>query len=128
MPNYLELPVGAQAPEVVNAVIEIPSDSTTKFEYDKELHIFKIDRNLYSPVHYPGDYGFLPRTLGDDGDPLDVLVLMTIPVFTGCLVDARPIGLFHLIDHGVPDEKVLAVPMRDPYSEELKDIGDIPPH
>ena len=75
MPNYLELPVGAKAPEVVNAVIEIPLDGTMKFEYDKKLHVFRLDRNLYSPVHYPGDYGFLPSTLGDDGDPLDVLVL-----------------------------------------------------
>ena len=83
---------------------------------------------LHSAVHYPGDYGFLPRTLGKDGDPLDVLVLMTIPVFTGCLVDARPIGLFHLVDHGVADEKVLAVPLRDPYSEGLGDLGDIPGH
>ena len=128
MPNYLELPVGPDTPEVINAVIEIPLEGINKYEYDKELHVFRLDRNLYSPVHYPGDYGFLPRTLGDDGDPLDVLVLMKIPVFTGCLVDARPIGLFHLVDHGVADEKVLAVPMRDPYSDGLNDIDDIPQH
>jgi inorganic pyrophosphatase len=79
-------------------------------------------------VHYPGDYGFLPRTLGDDGDPLDILVLMTIPAFTGCLVDARPIGLFHLVDRGAADEKVLAVPLGDPYSDGLNDLDDIPQH
>ena len=128
MVNYLELPIGDRSPEVFRAVIEIPKDGTNKFEYDKQLHVFKLDRNLHSPVHYPGDYGFLPRTLGDDGDPLDILVLMTIPVFTGCLVDARPIGLFHLVDHGQSDEKVLAVPVGDPYSEGLHDLGDIPPH
>ena len=76
MPNYLELPVGADAPNLVNCVVEIPLEGITKYEYDKELHVFRLDRNLYSPVHYPGDYGFIPSTLGDDGDPLDVLVLV----------------------------------------------------
>ena len=76
MVNYLELPIGARSPEVFRAVIEIPKDGTNKFEYDKELHVFKLDRNLHSPVHYPGDYGFIPSTLSDDGDPLDVLVLV----------------------------------------------------
>src|ERR1700722_6226534 len=71
MVNYLELPVGDRAPEVFRAVIEIPKDGTQKFEYDKELHVFKLDRNLHSPVHYPGDYGFVPSTLSDDGAPLD---------------------------------------------------------
>jgi inorganic pyrophosphatase len=112
----------------VTAVIEIPTNERNKYELDKELGVFRLDRVLYSAVHYPGDYGFLPRTLADDGDPLDVLVLMTIPVFTGCLVDARPIGLFHLVDRGVADEKVLAVPTGDPYSEGLSDLGDIPRH
>ena len=101
-------------PTEVTAVIEIPTNERNKYELDKELGIFRLDRVLYSAVHYPGDYGFLPRTLGDDGDPLDVLVLMTIPVFTGCLVNARPIGLFHLVDRGAADEKVLAVPTGDP--------------
>jgi inorganic pyrophosphatase len=90
--------------------------------------VFRLDRVLHSAVHYPGDYGFLPRTLGDDGDPLDVLVLMTIPVFTGCLVNVRPIGLFHLVDRGAADEKVLGVPVGDPYSAGLNDLSDIPPH
>jgi inorganic pyrophosphatase len=112
----------------VTAVIEIPTNERNKYELDKKLGVFRLDRVLHSAVHYPGDYGFLPRTLGDDGDPLDVLVLMTIPVFTGCLVDARPIGLFHLIDKGVADEKVLAVPMRDPFSDGLNDLPDIQQH
>ncbi|HLS46998.1 MAG TPA: inorganic diphosphatase, partial [Gemmatimonadales bacterium] len=110
------------------AVIEIPANGRNKYELDKELGVFRLDRVLYSAVHYPGDYGFLPRTLGDDGDPLDILVLMTVPVFPGCLVECRPIGLFHLVDHGQADEKVIAVPLGDPYSEGQYDIGDIPPH
>ena len=75
MVNYLELPVGERSPEVINAVIEIPLEGINKYEYDKKLHVFRLDRNLYSPVHYPGDYGFIPSTLSEDGDPLDVLVL-----------------------------------------------------
>jgi inorganic pyrophosphatase len=76
MTNYLTLPVGEGAPDEVNAVIEIPRGQTNKYEYDKQLHVFRLDRNLYSPVHYPGDYGFIPSKLSDDGDPLDVLVLV----------------------------------------------------
>jgi inorganic pyrophosphatase len=123
-----DIPTGPTPPEEVTAVIEIPTNERNKYELDKELGVFRLDRVLYSAVHYPGDYGFLPRTLGDDGDPLDVLVLMTIPVFTGCLVNARPIGLFHLVDRGAADEKVLAVPVGDPYSDGLNDLADIPPH
>ncbi|HET7873838.1 MAG TPA: inorganic diphosphatase, partial [Terriglobales bacterium] len=74
MPDYLRLPIGPNAPRLVNAVIEIPRDSVNKYEYDKELQVFRLDRTLFSPVHYPGDYGFIPHTLGLDGDPLDVLV------------------------------------------------------
>jgi inorganic pyrophosphatase len=123
-----DLATGRDVPEVVTAVIEIPTNERNKYELDKDSGMFRLDRVLHSAVHYPGDYGFLPRTLGDDGDPLDILVLMTIPVFTGCLVDARPIGLFHLVDHGQADEKVLAVPVGDPYSEGLHDLEDIQPH
>ena len=119
---------GPNPPAEVTAVIEIPTNERNKYELDKKLGVFRLDRVLYSAVHYPGDYGFLPRTLGEDGDPLDILVLMTIPVFTGCLVDSRPIGLFHLVDRGAADEKVLAVPLGDPYSDGLNDIGDVPPH
>jgi inorganic pyrophosphatase len=123
-----DIPTGRRPPHELTAVIEIPTNERNKYELDKELGIYRLDRVLHSAVHYPGDYGFLPRTLGEDDDPLDVLVLMTIPVFTGCLVDARPIGLFHLVDRGVADEKVLAVPTGDPYSEGLSDLGDIPKH
>ena len=123
-----DIPTGPKPPTEVTAVIEIPTNERNKYELDKTLGVFRLDRVLHSAVHYPGDYGFLPRTLADDGDPLDVLVLMTIPVFTGCLVTARPIGLFHLVDRGVADEKVLAVPTGDPYSDGLNDLTDIPGH
>jgi len=93
MINYLSLPTGRGAPDEVNAVIEIPRGDTNKYEYDKELHVFRLDRNLYSPVHYPGDYGFIPSTLSDDGDPLDVLVLVDASSFTGCVMTVRPIGV-----------------------------------
>jgi inorganic pyrophosphatase len=123
-----DIPTGRRPPDELTAVIEIPTNERNKYELDKTLGVYRLDRVLHSAVHYPGDYGFLPRTLGEDGDPLDVLVLMTIPVFTGCLVDARPIGLFHLVDRGVADTKVLAVPLNDPYSEGLSDLGHIPAH
>ncbi len=102
------------APEVFRAVVEIPKDGTQKFEYDKQLHVFKLDRNLHSPVHYPGDYGFIPSTLSDDGDPLDVLVLVPGPSFPGCVQEVRPIGLLEMLDQGVLDEKVLAVGKNNP--------------
>ena len=128
MNPWHDVATGEQPEKQFHSVIEVPYGSKCKYELDKSLGIFRLDRVLHSAVHYPGDYGFLPRTLGDDGDPLDILVLMTIPVFTGCLVDARPIGLFHLLDRGVADEKVLAVPLGDPYSEGLNDLGDVPRH
>ena len=113
MVNYLELPVGERAPEVFRVVIEIPLDGTQKFEYDKQLHVFKLDRNLHSPVHYPGDYGFIPSTLSDDGDPLDVLVLVPGPSFPGCVQEVRPIGLLEMLDQGILDEKVPYNPLHD---------------
>jgi inorganic pyrophosphatase len=123
-----DIPTGKAPPESVTAVIEIPTNERNKYELDKQLGIFRLDRVLFSAVQYPGDYGFLPRTLGEDEDPLDILVLMTIPVFTGCLVEARPVGLFHLVDRGVADEKVVAVPLTDPYSEGVHDLKDVRPH
>ena len=128
MTNYLELPAGSKAPELVNAVIEIPLDSAMKFEYDKELHVFRLDRNLYSAVHYPGDYGFIPSTLGDDGDPLDVLVLVERPSFPGCLMEVRPIGALDMIDGGEGDEKILCVGSKNPRYAEVTEYTQIQPH
>jgi inorganic pyrophosphatase len=127
--NYLSLPIGEKSPELVNAVIEIPARGVNKYEYDKKLHVFKLDRPLYSPVHYPGDYGFVPRTLACDDDPLDILVLVDQqPTLTGCLVEVRPIGLLEMLDQGIKDEKVLAVSSNDPRYKHVRDYKDVEPH
>jgi inorganic pyrophosphatase len=125
MPDYTKLPIGAKAPDLVNAVIEIPKDSVNKYEYDKQLHVFRLDRTLFSPVHYPGDYGFVPCSLGLDGDPLDVLVLVEAPSFPGCLMEVRPIGVLRMIDQGKKDEKILAVAESDPLYREVKDCNQV---
>jgi inorganic pyrophosphatase len=126
--NYLALPIGDSAPAEVNAVIEIPRGDTNKYEYDKQLHVFRLDRNLYSPVHYPGDYGFIPSTLSLDTDPLDVLVLVDAPSFTGCVMTVRPIGVLKMIDQAKEDEKILSVGTKDPIYEGVKDYDALYPH
>lgn len=128
MTNYLELPIGDESPNVINAVIEIPRDGINKYEYDKKLHVFRLDRNLYSPVHYPGDYGFVPSTLAEDADPLDVLVLVDTPSFPGCVQAVRPIGLLEMLDQGVPDEKVLCVGKNNPRYKDVFNYSQIYPH
>src|SRR3954462_15214919 len=128
MVNYLELPIGERAPEVVETVIEIPYEGINKYEYDKQLHVFRLDRNLYSPVHYPGDYGFIPSTLSDDGDPLDVLVMVDAPSFTGCVMEVRPIGLLEMLDQGTLDEKLLAVGKNNPRYSDVWNYSEIYPH
>jgi inorganic pyrophosphatase len=127
-PNYLELPIGPNAPDLVNAVVEIPLEGISKYEYDKQLHVFRLDRNLFSPVHYPGDYGFIPSTLGNDGDPLDVLVLVDTPSFPGCLQEVRPIGVLEMIDQGQGDEKILAVGEGNPRYNDVNNYSEIYPH
>jgi inorganic pyrophosphatase len=128
MANYLELPAGEKAPEVIHAVIEIPEGSVNKYEYDKKLHVFRLDRNLHSPVHYPGDYGFIPSTLSEDGDPLDVLVLVDSASFSGCVMDVRPIGVLQMMDQGIPDEKILAVGRTNPRYADVWNYTEIYPH
>jgi inorganic pyrophosphatase len=128
MVNYLELPIGPKAPEIVNAVIEIPNEGINKYEYDKELHVFRLDRNLFSPVHYPGDYGFIPSTLAGDGDPLDCLVLVEAPSFSGCVMEVRPIGVLEMMDQGLPDEKVLCVGKGNPRYKDVLNYSEIYPH
>ena len=128
MPNYLTLPIGEGAPDEINAVIEIPRGQTNKYEYDKQLNVFRLDRNLFSPVHYPGDYGFIPSTLSDDGDPLDVLVLVDAPSFPGCLMIVRPIGMLKMIDQGREDEKILAVGTNNPIYNDIHDYQKLYPH
>ena len=128
MTNYLALPIGEGAPDEINTVIEIPRGQTNKYEYDKQLHVFRLDRNLYSPVHYPGDYGFIPSTLSDDGDPLDVLVLVDAPSFPGCVMTVRPIGMLKMVDQGKGDEKILAVGMNNPIYHDVREYSEVYPH
>ncbi len=116
------------ADQIVEVLVEIPLGSRNKYEYDHERHRFVLDRVLYASVHYPTDYGFIPGTLADDGDPLDALVLTTEPTFPGCLVPARPVGLLDMRDQKGEDQKVLAVSAVDPRYAEVRDLGDVAPH
>jgi inorganic pyrophosphatase len=128
MHPWHDLPSGKHPPDEVTAIIEIPTRSRNKYELDKISGMFRLDRVLYSAVHYPGDYGFIPRTLAEDGDPCDVLVLVTEPTFTGCEISVRPIGMLRMTDRGEPDPKILAVPASDPFQNEYFDVADIPRH
>ncbi len=128
MTDYLRLPIGDDCPRVVNAIIEIPRDSVNKYEYDVDLNIFRLDRSLYSPVHYPGDYGFIPSTISEDNDPLDVLVLTSNPTFTGCLIEVRPIGVLEMLDQGIRDKKVLGVSVNNPRHREISNYTQVYPH
>ncbi|HKK07374.1 MAG TPA: inorganic diphosphatase [Gemmatimonadota bacterium] len=126
--NLHEIPSGPDAPSTVHVVVEIPRGSRNKVEYDPALGAFRMDRVLYASVHYPGDYGFIPSTLAPDGDPLDVLVLVNEPTFPGCVLPARPLGVLAMRDEKGQDEKVLAVPLRDPRFEETGELEDLPSH
>jgi inorganic pyrophosphatase len=119
---------GPDSPEIVRTIIEIPKNSSNKYEYDGTLGVFRLDRALYSPMHYPGDYGFIPGTLAEDGDPLDILVLVNEPSFTGCLMETRPVGILHMVDQTENDEKILAVPNRNPRFESIHTIDQVFPH
>lgn len=115
-------------PGLINVLIEIPGGSKNKYEYDKELEAFALDRVLYSSVKYPYDYGFVPNTLADDGDPLDGMVIIDEPTFPGCIIAARPIGMLEMIDGGDRDEKILCVPDKDPRYTHVKSLNDVAPH
>ncbi|HET9948984.1 MAG TPA: inorganic diphosphatase [Longimicrobiales bacterium] len=123
-----DLPTGPDPPHQLTAFIEIPRGSRNKYELDKATGLLRLDRILYASVHYPGDYGLLPRTLGEDSDPLDVLVMTTEPTFAGCTIVVRPIGAFLMEDDKGNDEKILAVPVADPLRREMRDLDDVPPH
>jgi inorganic pyrophosphatase len=112
----------------MEAVIEIPRGSRNKYEYDHERGVFRLDRVLYSSMHYPTDYGFLLNTLSGDGDPLDVLVVVDEPTFPGCLMRVRPIGTLIMVDEKGEDEKILAVPVDDPRFRAVKDLVDLADH
>ncbi|HZC04375.1 MAG TPA: inorganic diphosphatase [Ktedonobacterales bacterium] len=112
----------------IEAIVEIPRGSRNKYEYDHDRGVFRLDRVLYSSVHYPTDYGFIPGTRSLDGDPLDVLVVVDEPTFTGCHIRVRPIGTLIMIDEKGEDEKILGVPHDDPRFTETRRLKDLPPH
>lgn len=122
------LSAGPDSPRTVYAVIEVPKGSRNKYEYSKAAGVIKLDRVLYSPLHYPGDYGFIPQSYFEDGDPMDVLVMMTESTFPGCVIEARTLATLKMIDNGQPDYKVLAVPHTDPNFAHLQTFEDIPKH
>ncbi|OHA58839.1 MAG: inorganic pyrophosphatase [Candidatus Vogelbacteria bacterium RIFOXYD1_FULL_44_32] len=121
-----DIPAGDAS--ALNVIIEIPKLSRIKYELDKETGLIGVDRVLYSPMHYPANYGFVPQTLWDDGDPLDVLVMSHEPFVPGCLVKVRPVGVMEMTDDGDSDAKVLSVPAKDPRYNSIQNLTDIDPH
>jgi inorganic pyrophosphatase len=115
-------------PEEFTAVIEISKGSKSKYELDKDTGLLKLDRILYTSTHYPANYGFIPRTFADDGDPLDVLVLCSEHIYPMTLVECFPIGLIAMVDSGSNDEKIIAIPKDDPTYNQYKDISELPKH
>jgi inorganic pyrophosphatase len=113
---------------VVDAYIEIPTGSQNKYEYDKKKGVFVLDRVLFSPMHYPAEYGYLEGTLALDGDPLDILVLTSFPTFPGCVIESRVVGVLIMSDDKGQDEKLLAVPTSDPRFKDVTRLQDIPEH
>jgi inorganic pyrophosphatase len=114
--------------EIIEIIVEIPRGSRNKYEYDDQIQAIRLDRVLYSSVHYPTDYGFIPDTLAQDGDHLDALLIIEEPTFPGCHVPARPIGVLDMQDERGYDQKILAVPTGEPRFADVNDISDLAPH
>jgi len=127
-PRLYDIDPGPDCPELVRMIVEIPKNSTNKYEYDGALGVFRLDRALYSAVHYPGDYGFIPGTLAEDGDPLDSLVLVDEPSYPGVMISVRPVGFLAMVDQDEPDQKILAVPNRNPRFDQIHTIDQVFPH
>ncbi len=114
--------------EAIDVFIEIPKGSRNKYEYDHDRNVIRLDRRLFSATFYPADYGFVPETLGEDQDPLDALVLLEDPTFPGCLVRARPVGVFWMEDEKGPDAKIICVPEGEPGWDRVDDLSELPQH
>jgi len=114
--------------DILSVMVEIPKGSRNKYEYDPKNKRMRFDRMLFSSVHYPSDYGFIMDTIAKDGDPLDALILVEEPTFPGCVIQAKPIGVFMMSDEKGPDEKILCVPMTDPMWNHIDDMKQVPPH
>ncbi|HZG00079.1 MAG TPA: inorganic diphosphatase [Chitinophagales bacterium] len=121
-------PTGDGAPKTVNAIIEISKDSKAKYEIDKETGMLKLDRVLFAAFTYPVNYGFIPQTLGDDHDPLDILVLSQVSIEPLCLVKATVIGVMRMIDNDEGDDKIIAVAANDPSVNHIKNLDQLPPY
>jgi len=119
---------GREIPNVVNSIIEIPKGSKGKYELDKESGLLRLDRVLYSSVHYPANYGFIPRTYCDDKDPLDILVICSIDVDPLCIIESKVIGVMHMLDDDEQDDKIISVANNDMAMNYINDISDLPPH
>ena len=119
---------GKNAPEIVNAIVEIPKGSKIKYEIDKETGMMRLDRFLFSSMHYPGDYGFIPQTHWEDGDPLDIIIITGEPIYPGTLVTAKVIGILHMMDQGESDDKIIAVYEKDPRYKKINSVNDLQPH
>ena len=119
---------GKDVPKEVNVLIEIPKGSSTKYEVDPEHGLLMLDRFVYSSVHYPGDYGFVPQTIGGDGDPMDVLVYSEGIVIPQTVAAFRPVGVMKMIDNGEKDDKIIGVYVKDPRASQIKELNDIPEH
>ena len=119
---------GEKAPVTVNALIEIPQGSRSKYEVDKATGLLRLDRVIYSSFHYPINYGFIPQTLGQDSDPLDISVICSQSIQSLCLVEANIIGNMQMIDNGVPDDKIIAVAAKDPSVNHIKNMEGLPQH
>jgi inorganic pyrophosphatase len=119
---------GKRAPDVVNVIIENPEGENNKYEFDKENNVMRLDRVMYSAVFYPTDYGFVPQTLCEDGDPLDAFVLSTNPIHPGVLVEVRPIGYVKMVDGGERDDKLLCVPLHDARFSHIRELKHVAPH
>ncbi|WP_276091174.1 inorganic diphosphatase [Pedobacter sp. JY14-1] len=119
---------GDNIPETVNAIIEIPKGSKAKYEIDKDSNLIKLDRVLFSSVMYPANYGFIPQTYCDDNDPLDILVLCSVDVYPLSLIEAKVIGVMHMVDNGEQDDKIIAVAKNDMSVNYINDLADLPPH
>ena len=128
MNRLYDIDPGPDTPEIVRMIVEIPQHSANKYEYDGKLGVFRLDRALYSPLHYPGDYGFIPGTLADDDDPLDVLVLVQQPSYPGVLIEVRPVAVLNMVDSNEKDQKVLAVPTKNPRYDQIHTLDQIFPH
>lgn len=128
MHPWHDVNIGSACPEQVTAVIEIPKDSKTKYELEKVSGLIKVDRILYSSVHYPANYGFIPQTFCEDNDPLDILVLGQAAVYPLSILEARPIGVMKMSDSGEADDKIIAVHHDDPEFTHYRILDDLPPH